>query len=201
MRTREPAKLPLRRRIIPGILRRLERIGILVEPFLVVSGGDRPLDLDLARVEYDFGFLSEADIDELVRLEPSPPRETLQDWFDQGRLCFGIKDGARVIAKMWCDTDTFNFPPNFRPLAADEVYLFAAYADPAYRGQNLAPLMRFACCAALRKMGRTKFWSYTDYYNYPARSYKAKLGARDEALRLHLNLFGHWSGTYTLRRY
>jgi hypothetical protein len=61
--------------------------------------------------------------------------------------------------------------------------------------------MRVACCEALHAMGRTRIWSYTEYYNHAARRYKAKLGARDEALRLHLDLFGRWSTTATLWRY
>jgi ribosomal protein S18 acetylase RimI-like enzyme len=199
--TREPAKQSFRSRIAPGILRRLRRIGVVVEPFLVVREGEQAADLDLSKTDYDFGFLTEADIDELLRLEPNPPRETVQGWFREGKLCFGVKDGPRVLAKMWCDTDTFNYPPNFRELGPDEVYLYAAYADPAYRGRSLAPMMRDACYASLRKMGRTKFLSYTEYYNYPARSFKAKLGARDEALRLHLGLFGRWSKTFTLKHY
>jgi hypothetical protein len=201
MSTREPAKLSFRSRIVPGILRRLRRIGVVVEPFLVVREGEQAVDLDLSKTDYDFGFLTKADIDELLRLEPNPQRETLQDWFREGKRCFGVKDGPRVLAKMWCDTNTFNYPPNFRELGADEVYLYAAYADPAYRGRSLAPMMRHACYASLRKIGRTKFLSYTEYYNYSARSFKAKLGARDEVLRLHLGLFGRWSKTFTLKHY
>lgn len=201
MSTHEPPKLPFRKRIAPGILRRLRRIGLHVEPFLVVCEGDELADLDSSQVDYHFGFLTEADIDELVRLEPKLARDRLREWFREGKLCFGVKDGSRVIAKMWCDTQAFNFPPNFRELAADEVYLYAAHVDPAYRGHDLAPMMRAACCDALKKMGRTKFLSYTDYYNYPARRFKAKLGARDESLRLHVNLFGRWSKTFTLKQY
>jgi RimJ/RimL family protein N-acetyltransferase len=201
MNTHEPPKLPLRKRIAPGILRRLRRVGLHVEPFLVVGEGDHLANQDFSGVDYRFGFLSEADIDELVRLEPKLPRDRLQQWFREGKLCFGVRDGPRVIAKMWCDTQAFNFPPNFRTLAADEVYLYAAHVDPAYRGHNLAPMMRAACCDALKKMGRTRFLSYTDYYNYPARRFKAKLGARDELLRLHVKLFGRWSKTFTLKRY
>ena len=102
---------------------------------------------------------------------------------------------------MWCDLDEFSHPPNYRKLANDEVYLFAAFADPKYRGQGLAPLMRTAGYAALREMGRNKFYSYTDFFNTAARRFKAKLGARDEALRVHLVLFEKWSRTLTLRRY
>ncbi len=191
----------LPKRIIPGILRRLERVGVLVHPFLVASGCEKPLDLDLSRVDYTFGFLTEADIDELLRLEPKPSRETLQGWFREGKLCFGVKHGSHVVAKMWCDVDAFNFPPNFRELADDEVYLFAAYVDPDYRGRNLATMMRGACCASLRSKGYTRFCSYTDYFNYASRKVHGKLAARYELLRLHLDLFGLWSRTFTLKRY
>ena len=61
--------------------------------------------------------------------------------------------------------------------------------------------MRAKGYAALRKMGRSRFYSYTDFLNTPARRFKLKLGARNLALRLHLGLFGKWSKTVTLRRY
>lgn len=201
MSTRHNAKQPLNQRIIPGILRRLERVGILVHPFLVASGREKPLDLDLSRVDYAFGFLSEADIDALLRLEPEASRQALRGWFGEGKLCFGVKDGQRIVAKMWCDFEAFNFPPNFRTLSADEVYLFAAYVDLDYRGRSLATMMRGACCASLREMGYIRFCSYTDYFNYASRKVHAKLEAHFEALCLHLDLFGRWSRTFTLKRY
>lgn len=201
MSTHHAAKQSFRSRVVPGILRRLRRIGVVVEPFLVVREGEQAVDPDLSKTDYDFGFLTEADIDELIRLEPNPTCETVREWFREGKLCFGVKDGPRVLAKMWCDIKSFNYPPNFRELAGDEVYLYAAYADPAYRGRNLVPMMRDACYASLRQMGRVKFLSYTEYYNYAARRFKAKLGARDEVLRLHLGLFGLWSKTMTLKHY
>jgi RimJ/RimL family protein N-acetyltransferase len=191
----------LRQRLVPGILRRLRRIGNRVEPFLVVSGGDRADGVQVAAHPYRFGFLDAGDIDALLRLEPESSREEVEAWFRDGKRCFGAKDGDRLVAKVWCDLERFSYPPNDRPLGPDEVYLFAAYADPNDRGRSVAPLMRIACCQALRAMGRTQIWSYTEYYNVAARRYKAKLGARDEALRLHLDLFGRWSKTVTLRRY
>jgi hypothetical protein len=102
---------------------------------------------------------------------------------------------------MWCDLDAFSYPPNYRKLEPDEVYLFAAVVDRAHRGEGLAPLMRAECYNALRKKGRSRFCSYTDYFNTPARHFKAKLGAREELLRLHVELFGKWSKTVTLSRY
>ena len=95
----------------------------------------------------------------------------------------------------------FSYQPNYRKLVADEVYLYAAFTDPTYRGHGLAPLMRAAVYASLREMGYRKFYSYSNFFNTAARRLKAKLGAQEEALRIHLELFEKWSKTLTLRRY
>jgi hypothetical protein len=178
-----PAKIPLRKRILPAILRRLKPLSIQIDPFLVVRESRESTNFEPHHSSYEFGFLTEADLDELIRLEPRNNKCELLDWFRQGKLCFGVKDDNRLIAKMWCDLDTFNYPPNFRHLSPNEAYLFAAYADPDCRGQDIAPKMRTACYSSLQNIGRSSFLSYTDYFNASARRFKSKLGARDEALR------------------
>lgn len=150
---------------------------------------------------YRFGFVTAADTEDLLLLEAGAKRDEISSWFSDGKLCYGVRNGDRLIAKMWCDLDAFSYPPNYRTLDPDEVYLFAAFADPAHRGSGVAPLMRANGYEALRKLGRSRFYSYTDYFNTPARRFKAKLGAREEQLRLHIDLFGWWSRTVTLKRY
>ena len=188
-------------RIVRGLLQRLKKVGIRIEPFLTVREGEgcaAPTDIP---DHFRLGFLGIDDIDELLRLEPALNRRKLTRWFEKGILCFGIWDEANLVAKMWCDPNEFNYPPNYRKLDDDEVYLFAAFSDPEYRGQGLAPLMRGAGYAALRDKGKSRFYSYTEFFNTPARRFKEKLGARNELLRLHIGLFGKWSKTLTLRRY
>ena len=172
-----------------------------MELFITVCEGETPVEVAQPPDSFRFAFLSAADIDDLIRLEPNIDRQKLTTWFNDGKLCYGVWDKSRLIANMWCDLDAFHYPPNFRKLAADEAYLYAAFADSDYRGQSLAPLMRAKGYASLREMGRSKFYSYTDYFNTAARHFKRKLGARDEALRMHLELFGKWSKTITLRTY
>ena len=125
--------------------------------------------------------------------------EKLDMWFREGKLCYGIRDHSRLIAKMWCDLDELYHPTCPQKLAVDEVYLFLAYVDPDYRGQGLASLMRVAGFASLRRMGRSKFYSYSRYFNTAARRFKAKLGAREESLIIHFQLFGKWSKSLTFR--
>lgn len=188
-------------RLLPRFLRGMRRLGFTVIPFLTVREGETPSSLGVATAELPSRFADTADIDALLKLQPSQRREEVANWLADGKKCFIVEDGAKIVAKMWCDLDAFSYPPSYRPLENDEAYLFAAYADPAYRGRNLAPLMRASCYEALRRIGRTRFYSYTDYFNLPARRFKAKLFARDEALRVHVDLWGRWSRTFTLRRY
>ena len=193
-------RLPLRQRLLPGILRRLRQAGVRIEPFVTVREGVVHLELPDAPDTYHFGFLTSADTEDLLSLEAGASHDEITRWFGDGKLCYGVRDGSRLIAKMWCDLDEFSYPPNYRRLEPDEVYLFAAYTDPAHRGDGLAPLMRAEGYAALRKKGRSRFYSYTDYFNTPARRFKAKLGAREELLRLHIDVLGKWSKTVTLKR-
>jgi GNAT superfamily N-acetyltransferase len=190
---------PVKILIFPAILRRLRKIGIHLEPFFTVREGGQILPTKSSNFRFD--FLAENDFEALVEFSRSEERQVLRSWLDQGKRCFVAWDGSRMIANMWCDFEEFNFPPNYRRLDEDEVYLFAAFAHPDYRGQNLAPQMRNRCYAALRSLGRSRFYSYTDYFNVPARRFKEKLGARNETLRLYVRLFGRWSRTITLRTY
>lgn len=188
-------------RIVQGLFRRLKKIGVTIELFITVREGEDSGATVVIPDQFRPDFLGAENIDELLRLDRTSERQELETWLQKGILCFGVWDQSRLVAKMWCDPNEYNFPPNYRELDADEVYLFAAFSDPGCRGQGLAPLMRSAGYAALRVKGKNRFYSYTDFFNTPARRFKEKLGARNEHLRLHIGLFGKWSKTMTLRRY
>jgi GNAT superfamily N-acetyltransferase len=188
-------------RWLGGVLRRLRHIGIQTELLLIVREGQHATGISQSDAELACGFLTSEDIPALVALESWTDPDTCRKWFAEGKMCFGARQGNKLVAKMWCDLESFNHPPCFRRLARDEAYLFAAYADPEARGRNIAPIMRERCYAALSAMGRQRFYSYTDFFNMPARRFKEKLGAVNESLKLHVLLFGRWSSTWTLRRY
>lgn len=193
---------PLRSRIPAALLRRLSRLGIEIHPFLLVREPARPGDGRMTLdSRFSSGFIGADDIPELVRLNPKPDAAECAEWFQRGRRCFAVKDGSRIVARMWCDLEEFNFPPSYRKLESHEAYLFAAYTDPACRGRSIAPFMRLSCYGALRAIGRTSFFSYTDYFNITARRFKEKLGAVDESLCVHVNVLGCFSRTFLMRRY
>lgn len=181
---------------------RLERLGIAIRPYLLVKEGGASTPAMIALdPRFSSGFIGPDDTPELVRVEPGITAEQCADRFHRGLLCYAVKDGPRIVAKMWCDLDEVNFPPCFRKLGTHEAYLFNAYTDPTVRGHNLAPFMRQQCYAALRARGRDSFYSYSDYFNAASRRFKKKLGAVDESLFVHVTLFGRLTRTFTLRRY
>lgn len=192
---------PVRIRVFPAILRRLGRMGMRLEPFFTVREGEFQQPLKTADSDFRFSFVDEDEFETVVEFERTVDRQTLRSWLDEGRRCFAVWDGPRMVASMWCDFQEYSFAPNYRLLDVDEVYLFAAYAHPDYRGHNIAPQMRLRCYEALREMGKSRFYSYTDYFNVAARRFKEKLGARNELLRLHIRLVDRWSRTFTLRQY
>ena len=195
----EPRIRPFRNRVLAVILRPLRWIGIDIDLLIIVREGVIPVENAPPRSDYDFDVLTPADVDQLIQLEPDTEPEKLREWFQEGKLCFGLRDNSRLIAKTWCDFGEFYHPTKPYKLASDEVYLLQAYVDPDYRGQGLATVMRSKSYAALREMGRSKFLSYSRYFNSAARRFKAKLGAREEGLTMHFRLFGRWSKSLTIR--
>jgi ribosomal protein S18 acetylase RimI-like enzyme len=203
--TSEPrgkSELTSPRRVLRGLLSRLGRVGIAIKPYLMVREGAASTAATITLdPRFSAGFIGPDDTPELVRVEPGITAEQCIDRFQRGLLCYAVKDGSRIVAKMWCDLEELNFPPSVRKLGTQEAYLFNAYTDPTVRGHSLAPYMRQQCYAALQARGRNSFYSYSDYFNTASRRFKKKLGAIEESLFVHVNLFGVFSRTFTLRRY
>jgi len=189
-------------RYLEGVLRRLRRIGIDIHPCLLVREALHPV----ARVieidpTFTFGQLSEDDLPGIHSLRPGMNLERYRDFLRTGKFCFGVKHEGRLVAKMWIDFDRINSVLYSRPLETDEAYLFDAFSDEAYRGQNLAPFLRMQCYAQAQAMGRNRIYSISDFTNTPARRFKAKLGVQDEALILYWQLFNGRGRSRIVKRF
>jgi len=190
--------------VIDGVLWRLARRGLQFYPYVTVQEGVRPVALPALPATMRAGWATESDLDALTALwsaRDENVRERLAERFRAGKRCFALFEGQAVPAATWCDVQSISHEPECRPLADHEVYLFDVFVDPAVRGRNLAPHVRYACYEACRALGRTTMLSYTDYFNESSHRFKAKLGARWLRVCLHVTLFRRWSHTFTLRRY
>ena len=183
-------------RYLQGILRRLGKAGVSITPCFFVREALDSVALEIAfrdiRIEPEFTFcaLTEDDLPEINRLRPNMGIHRYRDYMRAGMLCFGLKDGEHLAAKMWINFRSINSELYSRPLTEREAYLFDAYSDENYRGKNLAPHLRLKCYAEAQARGRGEIYSITDFTNTSARKFKAKLGAINEALIVSWQLFG-----------
>ena len=120
---------------------------------------------------------------------------------DERCLCFGLKLKGEIAAYMWCNLHRCHSRIAKFPLKEDEAYLCSAVTLKAYRGRNLAPLLRYELYRYLNQIGRTNFYSITEYFNTPARKFKEKLGARQLRLSLHIRLGSRYQRNMTLKKY
>lgn len=190
---RENRKRSIRDWSLVLLIRVMRLFGVNMDLLVKVREGESISGRSEYKDRFHSRWLDRADLPDLVKLEPDADASQLEAWFREGKLCFGIWEDHRLIAKMWCDLDELYHPDQPIKLADDEVYLLLAFVDTDYRGHGLASRMRAEGFDWLRQQGRTRFYSYSRYFNSAARRFKAKLGAREEALLVHIQFFGHWS--------
>jgi hypothetical protein len=115
--------------------------------------------------------------------------------------CFGIKKDQEIIAFTWCNLTRCHSSFDTFAIKEDEAYLFNAYTYKKYRGYNLAPYLRYETYKYLKEIGRTRFFSYTEYFNTPAVNFKKKINARHVKLRLYIKLLFKFRWNITLKNY
>ncbi len=194
-------------RYLRGTLRRLGKVGVSIVPCFLVREAQDPVALDAAsrkiRVDPKISFcsLTENDLPGIHQLRPDMSIERYRDFLRCGMLCFGLKDGDHLAAKMWMNFHDINSALFSRKLTAQEAYLFDAYSDENYRGKNLAPYLRLKCYVEAQKHGRKDIYSITEFANTPARKFKEKLGAINEALIVSWQIFGSQKHNWVVWRF
>ena len=190
--------------VLDAILWRLEKIGILIQPYYIVREAEMYLhDNESSEpVEgYTLCQLGKEAVDELAALDGYLTPKQLRRRLDRGHVCFGIRKQSRIVASMWCDLQEFDYDPCRRRLEENEAYLYAVYVDPDIRGQGLASYFRFEVYRALKRYSKDTFFSYSEYNNTSAIRFKQKLGAHFLQLCLYLNLWNKFSRNWVLRDY
>ncbi len=178
------------------LLLTLRSAGIVIEPYIFYQEGPfrPPPAADVS--EFSFRELGEVDHAGLAPFYPRPPdREELRARFAGGQHCFALVHDGRIAAFSWCETARIGFRPCSRPLGKREAYLFGAETLYEYRGRKIQPYLRYQCYEALRARGRDLVYSYCDFFNHPARRFKAALGARALLTGLNLGIsgIGQWN--------
>ncbi len=193
----------VRQRFVLSLLfEKLAGLGITIDPYYVTQefhldkmGPD--LNPQLQPIEAD--FLSPSEIDKIYshpesKWLNSEKRKNLQD----GCLCFGLKCNNEIVAYTWCNLRRCHEVYPF-PLKEDEAYLTGAFTFKAYRGENLAPFMRYQLNRHLYQIGRTKIYSLTNVFNTPAIKFKKKVMAKPSKIILCIKFFNKYDWKFVIR--
>jgi hypothetical protein len=89
---------------------------------------------------------------------------------------------------------------SWRPLLGS-TWTFWTPADIPYRGKGIAPYIRYLGYKELERLGRTRLYSISIYFNTPAVNFKKKLGAEFLELRLRVRLFRKWERDVRVKKY
>lgn len=127
--------------------------------------------------------------------------EKLLRLLEAGEQCLGIKHNDEIAAFMWVKFDEINYMSTHITLNSDEAYLWFMYTRQSYRGNNLAPYLRYQSYKMLKEMGRDKLYSISDSFNSPAVIFKKKLNAKKLKLILFVQFFNKFQRSYTLKSY
>jgi GNAT superfamily N-acetyltransferase len=171
----------------------MSKLGLRIEPFdLFLEGLGRAHPPTLPRTLEDAGiaFLTSEDMAEVAALPGRRfSRAHLEGRLRSGQLCLGVKHQGKLIAFTWSNlTECHIAKRRLFELLPDEVSLFDAYTAPEYRGQDLAPWMRYRCYEEMAKLGRIRCYSVTIAFNTPAIRFKQKLGAEVVGRGVYIDL-------------
>ena len=184
---------------------RLTAIGLEITPYYLVQEGlfgEKDLVLEPTLTQFVAGFLEPADMKAISsKAEVDYSEEILLDRMAKGCRSFGIKHNDDVAAYSWCNFQECDFKWLHFQLQDDEAYLFDARTFKAYRGNNIAPYLRYELYKNLTQMGKKKFFSISLLFNTPTIRFKKKLKAKPLKLYLFVGLFKKYHWNFVLKDY
>jgi GNAT superfamily N-acetyltransferase len=178
--------------LIQEILDRLARAGVIIYPYFVVlepGSNDSPVRGD---PRCTVRLLGPEDVDEVVRALAGRITGEIYRELLSRTLCLGVFYDGKLAGYTWARLDMVPVPEGpgqaIIALQPDEACLFDMYVASPYRGLQLAGILRQTMQSELRRSGRTRFYSLTLAFNRSSRRFKARIGAREVELRIHLRL-------------
>lgn len=190
--------------VLQAIRNQLARVGIVITPFYWVQEGMNFTEapgIKGAITDYKVEFLEAEDLKSISENVHGYSAGLLLADLNEGKLCLGLKRNDEIASFMWINLTECSFAPVNKPLKVDEAYLTSMHTIESFRGNNLAPFLRYKSYEILKKMGHDKIYSVSEYFNSSAIRYKEKLNAKNLKLVLYIKLFRRLEWSFTLREY
>jgi hypothetical protein len=188
-----------------GIRYLFRKIGIDFTPFYLFQEGINFTEMPEIKginQEYSCELLGAGDMKAIGAINYyGYSEEKLLKLLESGEQCLAIKHNEEIAAFMWLKFDELIFKSMHITLKSDEAYLWFMYTRESYRGNNLAPYLRYKSYKMLKEMGRDKLYSISDVFNSPAVIFKKKLNAKKLKLILFVQFFNRLQRSCTLKTY
>ena len=190
---------------LQGIRNQLFKIGIEFSPYYLFQEGINVTEIPEIKgmdTDYSCELLKPEDMKTIGAINNAGfSEEKLLALLKTGELCLGIKHNNEIAAFMWMNYNELNYKSTVIPLKDNEAYLWFMYTRNSYRGNNLAPCLRYQSYKMLKEIGRDKLYSISDSFNSPAVTFKKKLNAKKLKLILFVEFFKKFQQSYTLKSY
>ena len=183
----------------------LVKVGIKISFFYLVEEG---LYKEIPEFEldqfpgYNLMFLDKSDITELSSIPERPvSKEKLLQLMKKGCTCLCLKKEDDLVAFTWINPDECTYGTYKLSMKENEACLFDAYTLIKYRGNNIAPFIRYQCYKELNKIGKNILYSISEIVNKQSINFKKKLGAHFVLLGFQVSLFKKWNYTRTIKKF
>ena len=181
----------------------LIRIGIEFTPYYIfqesIEFTEIPDNKDTTN--YSSGLLGPQDMKMIGTRETGFSESNLLGFLESGLKCIAIKNNNEIAAFMWINFTELSYKSTNIQLKNNEAYLWFMHTFDAYRGNNLAPNLRYKSYEILKEMGRDFLYSISDSFNSPAVRFKQKLNARKLKLVLFIQLFNKFRWSFILKSF
>lgn len=147
-------------------------------------------------------FLEPSDLKNIAaKAERDYSEEQMLNMLSAGHKCQGIRHNGEIVAYGWINLQNCHSHLISFPLEENEAYLYGARTFTAYRGENLAPYLRYQMYTHLADIGRNRLYSISKFGNIASIKFKRKLGAKNLKLGMKITFLNKYSWKFILRNY
>ncbi|WP_282124447.1 hypothetical protein [Algibacter mikhailovii] len=186
-----------------GIRNRLAKIGLDFMPYYWEIG---TIDIPPPKIranasKYELSLFGEKEITFIKNNVIGIEHKDLMHDLKNGETCLGIKYEKTIAVYSFAKSEPFSFRGRNFSIKPNEAYIHSTYTFEAFRGQNLAPYLRYQSYIYLKNRGINTYYSISEYFNKPTLRYKQKLKIQPLKLYLSVILFKKWEFNFTLKSY
>jgi ribosomal protein S18 acetylase RimI-like enzyme len=190
--------------ILQGIRYVFAKIGIDIMPYYWVQEEAFLSEAPTIKSEnQDFLLksLDTKDIDAILAKSDSINQVKINQSIKDGQECVGLVQNGNIAAYMFIELKDFTFKKRRFEIKKHEAYLLNMYTFDEFRGQNLAPYLRYLCYRYIEEKGITTKYSISNYYNKSAIRFKEKLNSKHLKLFLNIELFNKFQWHFVLKSF